>query len=310
MDLNLLTEFVALAKHLNYSKTAQELNLTQPTLSRHIVQLEEELDVQLFRRDRQSVSLTDAGSLFLPEATAVMARYEAALQRVREYRDGMAGSLTIGYRWVYNSSAWPHILQLFRTHYPQIAVRLVSCHNTEPLQNAVRDGSMDVAIALLTEEMAPTEFQSVHLRSVPLVAAMREDHPLAGQAMASPVELARERLLVPQTRSSLGLPSHIGALFSSYGLSPSVHYSGESLDEAQLRVQMDNVIALIPHCYYPDTIAPGIHAAQVTGSTGIFHLVALARAGAPNPAVNLFLRLCRMELKRERLSGQRERLVE
>ena len=65
VELNLLAEFVLLARYLNFSKTAQELNLTQPTLSRHIVQLEEELGMQLFRRDKQSVTLTEAGALFL-----------------------------------------------------------------------------------------------------------------------------------------------------------------------------------------------------------------------------------------------------
>ena len=73
MDLNLLKEFTLLARYLNYSRAARELNLNQPTLSRHIVQLEEELGVQLFLRDRQSVALTEAGRLFLPEAEAVTA---------------------------------------------------------------------------------------------------------------------------------------------------------------------------------------------------------------------------------------------
>ena len=79
-----MMEFALLARHLNFSRTAQELNLTQPTLSRHIVQLEEELGVQLFRRDKQSVALTEAGSLFLPEAAAVLARYDAARRRLQE----------------------------------------------------------------------------------------------------------------------------------------------------------------------------------------------------------------------------------
>ena len=52
MELNLLMEFALLARYLNYGRAARELNLTQPTLSRHIVQLEEELGMQLFRRDR------------------------------------------------------------------------------------------------------------------------------------------------------------------------------------------------------------------------------------------------------------------
>lgn len=301
LDLALLMEFVTLARHLNFSKAAQELNLTQPTLSRHIVQLEEEVDVQLFRRDRQSVSLTEAGALFLPEATAVMARYDAALRRLREYRDGMAGSLTIGYRWIFSGGPWPHVLHVFREQYPQIAVRLVSYQDSEPLQDAVRDGVLDVAVTLRTDDALPAQFQGVLLRSVPLVAAMRSGHPLTAQGAVTPAQLASERLLVPQTRSSMGFPALMSSFFRSYGLTPAVCYSGERLEEALLRVQMDNVISLVPQCYFPDTPVPGIHSAQVAGTTGIFRLLALAAAGSPNPAVPLFLRTCRAELKRQRL---------
>ena len=126
MELNLLVEFALLARHLNYSRAARELNLTQPTLSRHIVQLEEELGVQLFRRDRQSVALTEAGRMFLPEAEGVVARYETARRRLREYQDGMSGALVLGYRWVYGEGPWPGLLQRFREAYPNISIRLVA----------------------------------------------------------------------------------------------------------------------------------------------------------------------------------------
>lgn len=309
-DLLILSEFAALAKHLNFSRTAQELNLTQPTLSRHIVQLEEELEVQLFRRDRQSVSLTEAGELFLPEALAVLARYDAALRRLREYRDGMAGSLTIGYRWIYGGGAWPHVLHVFRAQYPQINVRLVSFQDNDILQGGLLDGSLDAAVTLRPDDALSSDFQFVTLRSVPLVAALREDHPLARQGVATPAELGRERLVVPQTKSSMGFPALINSLFRPYGLSPAVAYSAERLEEALLRVQLDNVAALVPQCYYPDTGVPGVRAVQVAGTTGILKLLAVARADTPNGAVRLFLQSCRAELKKSWLMGQMESLVE
>ena len=304
MELNLLAEFVLLARYLNYSKTAQELNLTQPTLSRHIVQLEEELGIQLFRRDRQSVSLTEAGAMFLPEAAGVMARYDAARRRLQEYRDGMAGSLTLGCRWIYNGGLWPQVLYRFREQYPLISVRLISYQYVGALQDGVRDGVLDAAITLRTDDAIPSEFQGVNLRQVPLVAAMRENHPLASRAVVTPAELARERLLVPQTRGGLGYPALMTALFRSCGLSPVICYSGEQQEEALLQVQLEDVVALIPQCYYPDTPLPGLRAPQVAGTTGLFHMTALARADSPNDAVRLFLRLCRSMCKQERLAAQ------
>ncbi|HJB99584.1 MAG TPA: LysR family transcriptional regulator [Candidatus Flavonifractor merdavium] len=301
MELNLLMEFALLARHLNFSRTAQELNLTQPTLSRHIVQPEEELGVQLFRRDKQSVALTEAGSLFLPEAAAVLARYDAARRRLQEYRDGMAGSLILGYRWIYGGGPWPGLLQRFREAYPLISVRLVAFQQGEPLQDAVAEGVLDAAVTLCARDCPSSGFQSVTLCQVPLMATMGESHPLAGRAAVTPAELARERLLVPQARGSVGFPALMTELFHSCRVSPAITYTGERMEEALLRVQLDDQVALIPRCYLPDTPQPGLHAAQVSGTTGLFRLTALARGDSPNPAVTLFLRLCRTEVKRSRM---------
>ena len=310
LELNLLAEFALLARHLHYNRTARELNLTQPTLSRHIVQLEEELGVQLFRRDRQSVALTEAGKLFLPEAEAVLARYDAARRRLQEYRDEMAGSITIGYRWIYNGGIWPDVLQAFRVRYPNTTVRLISYQDTSVLPDAVRDGSLDVAIVLRADNVLPSEFRGLVLRGVPLVAAMREDHPLARKEVVLPVELVRERLLVPQTRSSMGFPARMSALFCVCGLTPTIIYSRERLEEALLRVQFDDLVALVPQCYFPDTPVPGLRVIQVGGSTGLFYLMAIARSDTPNSAVQMFLRVCRAQLKEECLAEKLEHLPE
>ena len=302
MELNLLAEFVLLARHLNFSRAAQELNLTQPTLSRHIVQLEEELGVQLFRRDRQSVALTEAGRLFLPEASAVMARYEAARRRLQEYRDGMAGSLMLGYRWVYRDGPWPGLLRRFQEAYPNISIRLVSFQQGESLQEGVREGTLDAAVALCTGDVLPSELREVTLCQVPLLAVMGESHPLAEHGAVTPADLARERLLIPRGRvGSAGFPALMNALFSPYQRSPAITYSRERLEEILLRVQLEGQVALVPRCYFPDMPQPGLRALQVSGTTGLFRLSALARADNANAAVGIFLRLCRAEVKRRHM---------
>ena len=302
MELNLLVEFALLARHLNYSRAARELNLTQPTLSRHIVQLEEELGVQLFRRDRQSVALTEAGRMFLPEAEGVVARYETAGRRLREYQDGMSGALVLGYRWVYGEGPWPGLLQRFREAYPNISIRLVAFQDGTSPQDAVADGALDVAVALCMGTALPSELRGVTLCQVPLLAVVGEAHPLAGHETVTPAELARERLLMPQARAAgAGSPALMNALFRSYRVSPAITYTRSRLEEDLLRAQLEDQVVLVPRCYYPDTPQPGLQAIQVSGTTGMFRLTALARADAPNTAVELFLRLCRAEVKRQRM---------
>ena len=297
MDLNLLKEFTLLARYLNYSRAVRELNLTQPTLSRHIVQLEEELGVQLFLRDRQSVALTEAGRLFLPEAEAVTARYDAARRRLQEYQDGMPGHLTLGYRWVYGEGPWPGLLRRFQEAYPSVSIRLVAFQSGASPLDAVTDGMLDVAVTLCTSGALPSELQGVTLCPVPLLAVMGKRHPLAGHSTVTPAELARERLLVPQTRST-GFPALMNMLFRSQRLSPAITYTRSRLEENLLRVQLEDLVVLVPRCYYPDTPQPDLRAVQVSGTTGLFRLTALARADSTNTATRLFLRLCRAEIKR------------
>ena len=293
MELDILTEFSVLARHLNFSKAAQELNLTQPTLSRHIAQLEEALEVSLFRRDRQSVSLTDAGVLFLPEADAVCSRFHAALKKVRDFRDDMAGTLSVGYRWVYGVDLWPQILHTFRAQHPQICVQAISFLDNDVLQSALRNDGLDISINLCGKNISDTAFQGVCLAQIPLLAVMPDSHPLSGQQAVTPTELVSHRLLVPQTRSSMGLPALMTTLFRHCGSPPLIYYSGEGLDDAFLRVQMEQVIALVPECYIPDKTISGVYVASVDGSHGMFQLMALARGTNPNPAAKLFLQLCR-----------------
>ena len=94
------------------------------------------------------------------------------------------------------------------------------------------------------------------------------------------------------------------------GLTPTITYSRERLEEALLRVQFDDLVALVPQCYFPDTPVPGLRVIQVGGSTGLFYLMAIARSDTPNSAVQMFLRVCRAQLKEECLAEKLEHLPE
>src|SRR6266850_1340563 len=82
MELRHLRYFVAVAAHGSFNRAAEILHLTQPTLSRQVKDLEDELDVPLLVRGQNAVKLTEAGELFYEEARQVLARADEAIQRV------------------------------------------------------------------------------------------------------------------------------------------------------------------------------------------------------------------------------------
>ena len=103
MQTEYLREFVILAKYMNFNTTASILNMTQPTLSRHIMQLEQELGVTLFKRDTQSVSLTDEGNVCLEEFKRILEHIDRSIERIHSYKEGVTGNLTIAYKDIYGS---------------------------------------------------------------------------------------------------------------------------------------------------------------------------------------------------------------
>ena len=81
MNRNQLKYFVAAAEHRSFTKAAEQMYISQPTLSRHIADLENTLNVELFERTTRKVSLTAAGVLFLNEAKQIIKRYDALMSR-------------------------------------------------------------------------------------------------------------------------------------------------------------------------------------------------------------------------------------
>ncbi len=104
MEISSLQQFLVLAKTLNFTQAAERCFVTQPTLSRNIANLEKELGVQLFRRNRKAVLLTEEGQDLLRHVYRIVEEYEQILAKTGPYRSGSKGNLKIGY------SSYPYIL--------------------------------------------------------------------------------------------------------------------------------------------------------------------------------------------------------
>ena len=96
MELRHVRYFLAVAEHLNFSKAAQQLHIAQPPLSRQIRQLEDELGVDLFVRDRHRVQLTRAGRVFLDEGRKLVVQAGRATEAARHAQKGESGIIRIG----------------------------------------------------------------------------------------------------------------------------------------------------------------------------------------------------------------------
>ncbi len=215
MDLRHLRHFVAVAEEGHITRAAVRLGMQQPPLSQSIRALEDELELQLFRRKPRGVELTDAGQSLLVDAQAVLAQVERALTRAQRTARGELGRIVIGF----TSSApihpfVPRAIRLFRENHPRVSVVLEES-GTGDLVAALRTEQLDAAF--VRSPIPEGEGVSVHeLLEEQMYAALPSGHRLAGkdsEAALPLAELAAESFVLYRRASGPGLHDAIvGAL--------------------------------------------------------------------------------------------------
>ena len=124
MELRHLRYFTAVAEGLHFTRAARRLRVAQPALSKQVRDLEAELGVALFRRERQRVTLTAAGESFLRDAREVLAAVERAAEGARRAACGQAGQLRIGYLATLAPPALSSALRALRRSRPEVQLSL------------------------------------------------------------------------------------------------------------------------------------------------------------------------------------------
>src|SRR6185436_19343080 len=134
MELRHLRYFVAVAEELNFTRAAEKLHLAQPSLTRQIHNLEEELGVRLLNRTKNHVSLTDEGRSFLADAKRLVAQSVESMQAVQRLSRGETSQLNLGYLSKFNFDLLPGTLMEFSRTSPEIAVNLFDMTPAEQLR--------------------------------------------------------------------------------------------------------------------------------------------------------------------------------
>lgn len=288
MDLEQLREFIVLAEHLNYSEAAKQLYIAQPVLSRHIADLERQLGVQLFLRNRHSVQLTAIGSLVLEESKAVLARYEEALQKIQLAASGFAGSLTIGFLDRAVKGILAQFVMHFRPIYPHIHLDLYS-FDMDELTQALRNGKIDIAFTLALGLDNTMGFSKRTIYRDVLCAAVRHDHPLAGRSDIPLSSLADEPLIMLNREQFSNAISHSIELFKARGLAPKIVKETARIDTALLLVEVGMGVLILPRHHF--TYAnPNVCFINIEDAGSHIDVVMAWKTANSNPAIPPFVK--------------------
>lgn len=198
-----LRAFVAVAEELHFTRAADLLYVSQPALSKQIRSLERQLGVELFRRDRHSVALTEAGEALLPHARRVLAAWEEGAGAVARVRAARRTTLVVGMSTSPGRGGLlPAIRSRFSAAHPEATVRLRQVSWEDPTAG-LANGEADVAFVWLPLP-DPGRYAWTVVAEEPRLVAFPDTHPLAARPEVDFADLLDEPFLA--------LPPSAGAL--------------------------------------------------------------------------------------------------
>jgi len=189
MELRHLRYFVAVVEAGSLTVAARKLHTSQPSLSRQIRDLEEEIGAGLLTRRARGIELTPAGRAFLEHARSVPSQVEAAAEAARRVAHPAKPCFTIGFLTGHELTWMPESLQILRDELPNIDV-MISSQLSPQLADALSKGTVDAAF--LRRERGVPELAFRALVKEPLVAILPSNHRLAALKAISPRDLVGE----------------------------------------------------------------------------------------------------------------------
>ena len=146
MELRVLKYFLMVAREEYITRAAEQLHMTQPTLSRQLMQLEDELGVKLFVRSRHNIMLTEDGLLLKRRAQEILSLTEKTKNEIQKH-DELAGEIVIGCGETKSMSVLSEKIRQFREKYPLVTFRIYSA-NADDVKERIEQGIVDIGLLM------------------------------------------------------------------------------------------------------------------------------------------------------------------
>ena len=199
MELRVLQYFLAAAREENIKKAAALLHITQPTLSRQLMQMEEELGVKLFRRGKHSILLTEEGMLLRRRAQEIVDLAEKTAKELKHGEEMVSGEISIGCGETQNMRPLSEMIAFFQQKYPDVSFNIYTAI-ADDVKERLENGLLDMGLLL-----EPVEVSRYHYVRMPLrekwQVLMRRDWRLAEKQTITPEDLAGVPLIIAKRQS-------------------------------------------------------------------------------------------------------------
>ena len=193
MDIKQISYFMAVAQEGSFSRAAEKLEVSQPTLSMAVKKLEEELGAELFYSFNRRQNLTDEGLRLKEGAAKLLEVYQETIENVKLSDYVGSGAVTLGLSPLFGACFFGDLIPSFSAAYPNIKINMLE-DGANKIDELVEKGEVDLAVTLNTERMA--SFASCHFSTQRNVALLHKKHPLANAKSITVADLKEDSFAI------------------------------------------------------------------------------------------------------------------
>jgi DNA-binding transcriptional LysR family regulator len=217
METRTIEAFLILANCLNFTKSAEQVYITQPALSRQIAQLEKEFDCQFFVRNKRTVELTKFGKASVEYAQRIcneIAKWKLRLKQMHKVE-----RLRIGFLQDFSDDFFPRLVQVFMANNPQVEMNF-SDRDINGIVDGVLHGELDCGFSLHNEIKKFDQIDGFVVSSMKMCAVLPANHALAGRNSVKMEELTDSNFVMVSTNEFAQGTLHIRLLCKMAGFEP------------------------------------------------------------------------------------------
>ncbi len=253
MELRDLQLFMAVVEEESYTKAAARMYVSQPTLSKSIKRLEEELAITLLHRTTRKVAVTEEGRVVYDYAKRIVNTKEALDRSLQDMRDVQRGTIRIGIPPLIGTLFFPEIAQQFHQKFPHVTLELVE-HGAKTIGELIHSGKVDVGFMVLP--VNDTQFLIDRFVDDDFVAYMHKDHPLAQHKQITIEALQEEPFIL--FSDDFALHDFVLRSCETAGFTPQVAYKSSQWDLITELIALNLGVTILPRAIYEKQANPNV----------------------------------------------------
>ncbi|MDL2405426.1 LysR family transcriptional regulator [Rhizobium calliandrae] len=279
--LRQLQYFVAVAEQGSITRAAQNLSISQSSVTEALKELESDLGVELFDRHPRGLSITHNGHQFLRHATKILATVSDARTSFSSQQNAAGGSLNIGVTSLVAGYVLSDLLARYRRACPGVEVSAIE-DNGGYLEHLLVGGELDVAVMVISNLRDRMALQAEILETSPYRLWLPMGHPLVSADIISVADISREPLIMLTIDE---IEENTGKLLTALGARPHVAFRTRSVEAVRSLVATGAGVALLPDLVYRPWSLEGdrIESRDVSGSLPVVQVGMVWRKGSSLP---------------------------